>query len=132
MKLTILQKQLVSQYPIFLRQAGYTYIVNKKTGQESFVRSFGKNNYPRWHIYVNEEGDKLIFNIHLDQKQPSYQGMSAHSGEYDSSIVKAEIERLKQLIERSPSALSTAKNSASIKVASDERTKHWSKLIKGN
>jgi len=38
-----------------------------------------------------------MFNLHLDQKQPSYAGAHAHNAEYEGEIVEREIERLKQL-----------------------------------
>jgi hypothetical protein len=46
-------------------------------------------------MYVEEDGDNYSFNLHLDQKQPSYSGSRAHSGEYDGELVESEMERLK-------------------------------------
>ncbi len=95
----IIKKHDLSINPHFLmRQAGYIYIENKHTGQGSFVRALARLGYPRFHIYLKEEKDNLIFNVHFDQKRPSYSGVSAHSGEYDSEVVKQEIERLKTLL----------------------------------
>jgi hypothetical protein len=83
-----------------LKLAGYTYIIDRNTGKESFVRSFGRGGYPRFHIYLKTEPGKTTISLHLDQKKPSYKGTSAHSGEYEGSTVEAEIERLKGEIKR--------------------------------
>jgi len=73
-----------------LRKAGY-YPLNN-----AFVRPLSRSGYPRFHIYMNQKGDELTFNLHLDQKKPIYKGTAAHSGEYDSSVVADEAERIKQ------------------------------------
>jgi hypothetical protein len=135
MKLFLSQADLNIAYHIFLRQAGYTYIENRKTGQGSFVRPFGRNNYPRFHVYVIEEDDKIVFNAHLDQKQASYEGSSAHSGEYDSPLVKEELERLRALLEKGSVTLSRSqpRNHKSFEDSStDSRERRWSNLIKDN
>jgi len=82
----------------FLRQAGYKYIEDRRHGTNSFVRRFGRNSYPRFHMYIEEESDKIIFNLHLDQKQPSYKGSHAHNAEYEGQIVQNEADRIKGLI----------------------------------
>ncbi len=94
----ILNKNLKESPANFLRQAGYGYIQDRRSGQDSFVRRLGSGFYPRLHMYAEESGDNIIFNLHLDQKQPSYSGAHAHNAEYDSQIVAEEIERLKQLL----------------------------------
>ncbi len=83
----------------FLRRAGYAYIRDRRSGQDSFVRRLGSGFYPRLHIYAEEQGEKAIFNLHLDQKQPSYGGSHMHNAEYDGEVVEGEIERLKQFID---------------------------------
>lgn len=74
----------------------------------SIVRQIGRNDYPRFHLYIKEKSfvaaasqDKLntfVFNLHLDQKKPSYKGNSAHSGEYDGEVVEEEAERIKNIL----------------------------------
>ncbi|MCH7552279.1 hypothetical protein IIB49_02720, partial [Patescibacteria group bacterium] len=54
--------------------------------------------YPRFHIYAKEQEDTASLNIHLDQKQPSYEGSSAHSGEYEGSLIEQEVERIQSLV----------------------------------
>jgi len=41
------------------------------------------------------ENGQAVFNLHLDQKRPSYGGGThAHSGEYEGEIIRGEIQRL--------------------------------------
>ena len=72
----------------------------------SIVRQMGRNDYPRFHLYIKENnrpidrsmGLSFIFNLHLDQKKPSYKGSRAHSGEYDGELVEGEAKRIRQLL----------------------------------
>ena len=73
------------------------------------MRQLGRNDYPRFHLYVMEKSfgaaasqDKLntfVFNLHLDQKKPSYEGQKGHSGDYDGDVVEGETERIKNILE---------------------------------
>ena len=65
-----------------------------------FVRPLLGREYPRFHLYIkeNKERNSLFFNLHLDQKKPSYKGSPAHSGEYKGELVEKEAERIKQII----------------------------------
>lgn len=81
------------------RSLGYLIIDTKENGEYNLVRKLTIENYPRFHIYLKQAGDRLIFNLHLDQKQPSYQGTHAHGGEYDGPTVEAEAERIKNILE---------------------------------
>ncbi|MFH1564793.1 MAG: hypothetical protein ABIC82_03005 [bacterium] len=81
-----------------LRQCGYFENFDRRSGETSYIRGLGRGHYPRFHIYIKDGGENLIFNIHIDQKQASYKGHNAHSGEYDSDIVKQEAERIKQIL----------------------------------
>lgn len=100
MKLIIEKNRLNIIPEQFLRRAGYGYIRDRRTGAESFVRRLGSGFYPRLHMYAEEQSDKIVFNLHLDQKQPSYAGAPAHNAEYEGEIVEAEMERIKELISR--------------------------------
>jgi len=88
----------IGNYKIFLRRAGYALIFDRQRGQESFVRRLGEGYYPRIHLYVEPDGNYVIFNIHLDQKKASYEGTNMHSAEYDSNVVEGEINRLREII----------------------------------
>jgi len=102
MKLIINKDQIDVSPEQFLRKAGYGYIRDRQAGHDSFVRRLGSGFYPRLHMYVEEQGDKIIFNLHLDQKQASYAGAHAHNAEYEGEVVEAEIERLESLITHNP------------------------------
>lgn len=98
MRLT-LDKNVLDQAPEqLLRQAGYAYLMDRNTGQESFVRRFSRGFYPRFHLYLEEQNGQVIFNLHLDQKQANYEGARAHNAEYDGEAVEAEMARIKSYV----------------------------------
>jgi len=77
-----------------IRRCGYGLVRDRRARQRSYSRRLGQSGfYPRFHMYVNSE-DPLILSIHIDQKQASYQGQTAHSGDYDSDLVKQEAQRI--------------------------------------
>lgn len=75
------------------RPLGYT-----DKGELNCVRPLMGANYPRFHIYMTETPEVVKFSIHLDQKKVSYEGATAHSGDYDSDTVKDEVARIKEII----------------------------------
>ncbi|MDO8424753.1 MAG: hypothetical protein Q7S70_02320 [bacterium] len=80
-----------------MRRAGYSFEgKDEARGESVFARP--ARGYPRFHIYLRQEGEDLIFNLHLDQKRPIYKGASAHAGEYDGQTVEAEARRLEEII----------------------------------
>lgn len=82
-----------------LRRAGYLYMhEDEKTHEQVFSRPLERSGYPRFHLYIKQIDNNLIFNLHLDQKRPIYKGATAHSGEYDSPLVQQETERIKQAL----------------------------------
>jgi hypothetical protein len=53
-------------------------------------------------VYFENLEDRIVFNLHLDQKKASYEGAPRHNAEYEGEAVENEIERLKGfLIEES-------------------------------
>jgi hypothetical protein len=98
MKLTVRKDSLNMNPEQILRRAGYGYFSSRNGGEDSFTKRLGRNNYPHFHVYIMDQGEYVVFNMHLDQKQASYQGSHAHSGEYDGDLVAAEIERLKMFL----------------------------------
>jgi len=98
MKLIINENQISMSAEQFLRQAGYAFHRDHRTGKESYARRLGGGFFPKFHMYVEENGDKITFNLHLDQKQASYEGSNMHSGEYDGEVVETEIERLRSYV----------------------------------
>jgi len=95
MRISIPLADLPAPAPICLRQAGYHYQIDRRSGQESYARHLTSADYPRFHIYLLLENGQAVFNLHLDQKRPSYGGGThAHSGEYEGEIIRGEIQRL--------------------------------------
>ena len=82
-----------------MRDVGYKPLRYTPEGELNCVRAIS-GNYPRFHIYLKEDKDVLIFNLHLDQKKPSYEGTRAHGGDYESEIVRGEVQRIKEIIFR--------------------------------
>ncbi|MEA3453009.1 MAG: hypothetical protein U9Q96_01575 [Patescibacteria group bacterium] len=81
-----------------VRKIGYRVNPSDRGGFNC-IKSIGNMGYPRFHIFISEDKDKFIFNLHLDQKKPSYSGSSAHAGEYDGEIIEREVERIKKVLE---------------------------------
>lgn len=79
------------------RNIGYHFQrKDEKTGEITFARPrFG---YPRFHLFLKQEGDNLSLNLHLDQKKPIYENAPAHAGEYSGETVEKEAERIKQIL----------------------------------
>ena len=80
-----------------IRRLGYVLAHRTPQGELSCVRRLGAD-YPRFHAYLKEEGDGLVFSLHLDQKRPSYEGTAAHGGDYDSETVVEEKDRILGLL----------------------------------
>ena len=78
-----------------LRRAGYA-IHQGRNGEISYVRRLQGYDYPRFHVYVNREdpGKLIEITLHLDEKKPTYEGFTAHSGQYDGEIVEQEKNRI--------------------------------------
>ena len=77
------------------RSIGYV-IIDANGIEYNLVRKLLGANYPRFHVYLKQQGDRYNFSLHLDQKQPSYSGSHAHSGEYDGPLVEGEADRIRQ------------------------------------
>lgn len=79
---------------VFLRRKGYhSEGMDRRTGELRFARSLGRGAYPKFHLYCTNEGS---CNLHVDHKAPSYEGSSAHSGEYEGEIVEGEAARIQE------------------------------------
>ena len=93
-----LEKKSPENTPTLLKKCGYHY-TGVFRGEMGFARRAGTGRYPQFHIYINEDTpEKLVLNLHLDAKKPSYAGSKMHSGEYDTEIVKKEAERVREII----------------------------------
>ena len=78
------------------RKIGYN-LQGEEGSELSFTRP--PRGYPRFHLFLEKKADDLVFNLHLDQKRPSYKGSPAHAGEYDGEVVENEAERIKENLE---------------------------------
>lgn len=99
--MTILwQRPLVLQPRAILEQAGYHFFVDPNTGKESYVMRLARGFYPRYHVYVRQfQNGHTEVDLHIDQKQHSEVGQTAHMGEYDGSTVQEEADRLGRWLE---------------------------------
>ena len=99
-------KNLSKSINDLMRTIGYKPAYYQNSEEFSVVRQLGRNDYPRFHLYIKKVGSTVdqstvlsyIFNLHLDQKKPSYEGSTGHSGEYDGDLVEGEMERIKSLL----------------------------------
>ncbi len=73
---------------------------DKKTGEMSFVKRIRNLEYPRFHVYLKEKetdnNNKIIINLHIDQKKPVYKEAPSHAAEYEGRVVEKEAERIKK------------------------------------
>lgn len=82
-----------------LRRLGYAFLKrDERTDEMSFIRKMSGGDYPRFHVFVKPDKEGSVsLTLHLDQKKPSYQGSSSHSGEYqDEGVLKKEAERVER------------------------------------
>ena len=82
-----------------VRRIGYRPIGNKYEGELNCVRPVQAGDYPRFHLYIKQGQNAFIFNLHLDQKKPSYGTVAAHSGEYEGLVIEAETHRIRKALD---------------------------------
>lgn len=93
-------------FPLLMRRTGYAPEgTDEKTGEWRFSRYLGyggRSRYPRFHMYCSMRPKERTAscNLHIDQRQPSYGGVSAHSGEYEGELVEAEVRRIQDMLEK--------------------------------
>lgn len=86
-----------------MRVCGYKEIYNPhKQNEVSYARSLEASRfYPRFHIYTQTTASGQIeVSLHLDMKKPIYEGVSAHSGEYEGELVSHESQRVKNIADK--------------------------------
>jgi len=88
-----------------LQTCGFFPIFDRRTQKGSFVRKISNNRYPRFHLYLKELTNELVFDLHLDQSGTVYSGQKAHNADYDSPEVKQELTRIFQEVKKSIPAL---------------------------
>lgn len=114
-------KKMNSTADFLLKRCGYGHLYDRRSGKESYAKRFGRDFYPRFHLYVNSE-DPLILNLHIDQKRASYAGHTAHSGEYEGPLVEQEASRIYQTI--------NSLNQTETTVDDSDKKSIWQKIFK--
>lgn len=66
----------------------------------SYARRAGNGVFPRYHVYAEVQGEQIRVSLHLDAKAPTYEGTSAHAGEYDGPLIEAEMQRISNALAR--------------------------------
>lgn len=93
MKISIKKTDLRENITAFMRKCGYVPF------HKSYIRQLGSAFYPRFHIYIDQQQENYILNLHLDQKKPTYGNTTAHSGEYeDDGPVREEAGRIEEFL----------------------------------
>lgn len=87
------------------RTIGY-HLLGEQGGEFNFARPLSGNNYPRFHMYAMARPGEIVANLHLDQKRPSYEGTTAHSGEYEGKFIEEEATRIRDALTQNKSQLS--------------------------
>jgi hypothetical protein len=98
MKFILKSSEVKDNISNIMRNISYISQGRSDYGEYNLARPLDRNGYPRFHLYLKIDGEDFIFNLHLDQKKPSYSGTTAHSGEYESEAVRGEAERIKQIL----------------------------------
>ena len=73
-----------------LRRIGYAE-QRTRSGQISYTKRVSSERFPRYHAYVEDKDGGIQVNLHVDQKEASYEGSSAHSGDYEGPVVEREM-----------------------------------------
>lgn len=82
-----------------MRKTGY-FFEGRELAKEELVFARPLRSYPRFHLFLRlkQETHEIIFDLHLDQKEPIYNGVAAHCAEYGGKVVEAEAKRIKQIL----------------------------------
>ena len=86
--------------PELIRKIGY-FLNDNNSGQLNCVKRLRAGQpWPRYHLYIKEEGGLYQLSLLVDQKAETrhYNPTSAHNGEYDGPLVEQEISRIKSIL----------------------------------
>lgn len=101
MQLRFTKLQIDGNAVTFIRRCGYGEYYDKRMQKVSYMkRATMGNMFPRYHVYIVEQGNEVVVDLHLDQKRPSYEGTSMHAGEYEGTAVEREAERICDLTKK--------------------------------
>jgi hypothetical protein len=93
-----LPNKLNQNISFITKKCGYLHITDRKTATDSFVRALSRDHYPRFHLYISESQEEIVFDLHLDQAKTRYEGQKAHRADYESEEVKMELTRIYQTV----------------------------------
>lgn len=62
-------------------------------GSGNYIKPTGQDNYPRFHLLIEESEEELKLKLHFDQKEGNN-----HDCEYESERVAKEVSRIKEII----------------------------------
>lgn len=104
-----------------------------RAGQVSYTKRATGERFPRYHVYLEETPTGLQVNLHVDQKEASYEGTSAHAGEYDGPLVEQEMARITAFIEtlRSSSSHPTQQPTFTHSSTPQKKKGFWGTLFGG-
>lgn len=85
---------------MIVSRLGYLQIKDALSGKTSYVHKFTAQRYPRFHLYIKENTEEIIFDLHLDQAKPRYEGQTAHKADYETPEVKNELTRIYLAVEK--------------------------------
>ncbi|KKU72752.1 MAG: hypothetical protein UX98_C0018G0031 [Parcubacteria group bacterium GW2011_GWA2_47_26] len=95
------EKNIISDPVLFIKRCGYGEYYDRRMKKVSYMRrARGSDMFPRFHVYIMEHGEDVVFDLHLDQKRPSYAGSSMHAGEYEGTAVEKEAERIRSFLQK--------------------------------
>jgi hypothetical protein len=92
-----------------MRRIGYGE-QRARSGQISYVRRVSSDRFPRYHAYVEDKNGGIQINLHIDQKEASYEGSHVHSGEYDSLLCQEEMKRISKFIQTAKNSVQQSQN----------------------
>ncbi|MFH1253120.1 MAG: hypothetical protein V1664_02185 [Candidatus Uhrbacteria bacterium] len=80
-----------------LRRLGYGEHIGH--GQQiSYSRRLSGADFPRYHVYAEEQPSGIKINLHLDQKPSNLGSGAMHGGEYEGVLVEKEMTRITGMI----------------------------------
>lgn len=107
-----------------LRRLGYGEL-RARSGQISYVKRVAIGWFPRFHAYVEDQNGGVQINLHIDQKEASYEGSHAHSGEYEGKLVEEEMARIKNFVSSIKTQPVTHQRTSNV----DKSKGFWGKLF---
>lgn len=94
------ERKLKDNPMTLLRRCGYKPWRDPRSGKEAFIKRLSAAFYPRFHIFGIYEGDKLVFDLHLDSRRPMHRKGVRSFEDEESPVVRQEADRIREVIEK--------------------------------